>query len=57
MQANNKLTMVAVYCNGKRKTLFMHLPIVNGQPVLTDAMLHKHFGELNIRRGDTFTVG
>lgn len=53
----DKLTMVSVYANGKRKTMFISLPTLDGKPVLTDNILNTHFSELNIRRGDTYTVG
>jgi hypothetical protein len=52
-----KRTMVSIYANGKRNTVFCMLPLIDGRVVLTAEMLNAELKKLGVEAGDTYSVG
>ena len=50
-----KLTMVSLYCAGKRAVMFIHLPLVDGRPVCSMDIINSQLS--GVPRGTTFSVG
>ena len=57
MNKDTKLTMVSIYFNGKRHTFFLQARIENDHAVVAQKELDRLLDRLNVRRGDTYSIG
>lgn len=55
---HTKLTAVNIYSNGRRNTFYAHL-VHNerGEAILPVAILDRELRRLNVRRGETYSIG
>lgn len=55
---HTKLTAVNIYSNGRRNTFYAHLfHNERGEAILPVAILDRELRRLNVRRGDTYSIG